>query len=1469
MDYSFLEISFAHYEAFGGPFFNHFIGGITQLFSAHPSDYWREFTLVFWMMSSILFVYSMISSWEVKQSFKYWYDWEMPWRNPIKKILFGNVLSRYFVALAILYSAFLPIPVVQMTPVVATSLDGSNEIRAWVVNDMKTSIDEELSSGKYTDYSQYKGLNQTTAHIPMLFLPISWFEEFYYGFPGIDESTLFDVKEYEKTGKYLMRKGKMGTDLSRGTTLLSCIDDDELRMDVINDQEASISLKSRLSISLEDFSCDAISNPNSPTAQSAKDGFASVLFGLDVASAGYKDFFSPIDNIFELIMVNSFTSVINQGVNLARTPTSGNVVKMGDTKLISDDILKYSAELAVVRQSIDANVTKLITALNVIREKGAKEAMPMELIDLLFYRLQSNNDYKIDTYGNQVENLIWARNGDLPEVKEAGKIISSSKAAEYIMTGINIASEASTAKPTSQYIRSAELKYMAAQIANGNTEANFKAGLCGVCDRKNDYYQPGATTKDMTDAIKARMFDSVKQNFGYDNEEAIKINKSTNFSISGNQTHAKLSFDWTEDSQDTIKTFIEIPMSSIPTQSTGMKIGYVDYTPEALNNAVFKYLDKAIISARITDAYIDRMVTRIHNFSVSYKAYAKDDRTTAFKSDHKAQVTYKDTADEEITGTVQNALFGYYKSVYFATTDPASRTTVLLADNETFLNFRSKGTVILPIEAITHGNGLDSYEIAPGEHAQDLQFADKIMHGTSIWKMANVKNPTEEDITSIDFVIGLVTHAQSKQTKESPDTAQLNIFSKILYDIRNRKIEVISHKASSASSGASYAIDDDDIGSLKAWFNKPDSNGEYTDKFNLESEFNKLFTKDSIFFAPSGFAGKSVDPATKTTSTIKDYGLIKNFGNLTKYYNHKSVIEPWSFSSENTEVYQERRSAMVRALRGDSARQRFMGFKNIFLQMVSSMRPYVEVGNNIGQSTGTKIIFSNKYMIPLVEKYGAIAKVQADEDFITTLAKIVNHEITTKNKSFSTTVGFFMDKQNDLETAIKNGDKDAIDAAKVALNDSLVAIDYAAMDSNKDGMAMRFITVWFGYNWKLTTIVLNFLREFQNTVISETTDTFAGSGYSFYPEFLIGNYHTYGPEIKIEVASNTITPSDSDESVWMTTENGVPMRCASQACVNGQISIGYHVVTGTTTVASLPLTPPGKTKYVLPSGAIPPWSNNSTLFGDTKDTIVKMFSAVGFNMETLVGAGIVAGTAGGVYAVGKLAKSAGKKVLGTAGSVLSVGAQFAKDFIIPVLLFFIMLLFGLFWLTLRFIIILVRVIVLGIMSGLIGFFNATLIVPIIFFLRFAVYNPNGDSQSPLHNLINKIPGTKETIIKAGKQLTVWIASVTVIFILIYVHTNVFYPYAQELSFNVWINTSTSNDLSSWTYAASLIFIALIYYYLVNYSYQRLMKYMQTISIESDSDVIKSAKDMMTKNSGMLGKLQKMSTSGNKGGITRK
>ena len=122
---------------------------------------------------------------------------------------------------------------------------------------------------------------------------------------------------------------------------------------------------------------------------------------------------------------------------------------------------------------------------------------------------------------------------------------------------------------------------------------------------------------------------------------------------------------------------------------------------------------------------------------------------------------------------------------------------------------------------------------------------------------------------------------------------------------------------------------------------------------------------------------------------------------------------------------------------------------------------------------------------------------------------------------------------------------------------------------------------------------------------------------------------------------------------------------------------------------------------------------------------------------------------------------------------------------------------------------------------------------------------------------------------ASKQLSVWILSVTAIFILVFVHKHVFYPFVKTISFEAWLNSVGGESISNWIAVITIFFVAAIYYFIIKYTYKRLMKYMESITVSLDTDVVKGAKEMMAKNSSMFDSLQKMSSSNPSKGIARK
>ncbi len=1421
MDKDFLDIGFFHYEAFGGPFFNHFVGWLTQMGFNHPSEYVEYYTATFWIIAFLLLSYSLISSFEIKQSFKFWYDWEMSWRNPAKKLLFGNIISRFFVGLILMYTALLPIPVIQMTPLVQSDSSGESNVRAWLINDMKTSITEGdmdvAARAVYADLDGYFSENKKVNSIPLIFYPISFIESVYYGFPDIslgdDNSpaapSFIDVGHYKSTGVYRMRGIDEGAN-GNAPTILSCIrssgSNDPDALILVNNQEVgSGSLTARIVTDISKFTC-----PNQVTNDviaSAEDSFASLLFGHEVVSAAYKDFFAPIDGMFEILMINSYSSLINKGINASVATNMAVGINLDQSKSNyskMDKLDKYRAQLTKANRLKNEKLIEIATTLQGILALNSSMAMPKELVDFAYYQL-INANASTTTGGDwrnnpePVQEVIWGQNGRFPNKDYAKQLAKLTPPPTLTQTATNFYNDlksisTTTAAAVNVAATNADIKNLEVRYLAANSKPAVLKGVCGVSDCSTyKVFSVNSEKSKIEQAIKASFERQFADFFEHNSSDVEKILKATEIKLSHSASTSTLSLEIRDNDLNTIQTLTVDTAGG--TQDLSLIFGSYTYAEEAMNTIAYKELDKILISTILSYSYAEEMNKRLVSFKTKMKSWE-----TQCKNEYqnqkkiKACITVKFTKSDqtkinikhivsEVSTKVPSSLFGYYKSQFYSN-----------GGSQNF-QWRNDGSVILPNYLFP----LDFYDITypDSSYAAPLPFLYRYLDN-SIWQLSMQSPDLVSDLASFNaFIESLENNYRDAYSEENFTPEQVDSF---FEEIKKLKLVKASDLRGVPFDGTPNSVDEE-IESLKQWAGNRliDTSGKLQDTYNLEKSFIDLFSSaNSIFFkkptSPEDIGGifHEYDPSSFSILDLSGANMnqTKSFASLEKYYKHNSVYFPWSGSPLFEGTYQTHRKNIAKTISSDGERSLLIGFKREFLEFVMAMRPYVQLSNN-------KIVFQAEYQDRIVNKHpGLMALIPNSTSFIDTLSYVISEDIKARTSNLKTL-------KEALVAAKKNHDADAISEAESALLD-------ASQISGGDGSALSAVRLLIDKVWKVITIILGPIRDLQNTIVAQSTDRYSINSYSIYPEYLIGKYDDRG---------------------------------------------GREIIAGHQS---------GGGKYILPVGATIPGSKNSSLSEETGSVVAEFIQAMGIG-EVATGAGIAFLAVKGVKGVFNkfFKRNSNNSIWSKVKSLIYIvfGAIFY--------LFMKMLAF-----VLGFIAIMLRLVFLGILAGVFGMFTACVLYPLNLLTVLLGYQPEGSGgqDSPLKNLISKIPKAQDTFFMAAKQLSVWIMAMTVVFLLIYVHKVIFYPLAKEVSFEAWISSVGSGEYLStagWGAMFTIFFIGVIYYYLIRYSYERLLKYIETVTVSMDNDLMKSTKEMLEKNSSMFNKLKTMSGGAISKGIGRK
>lgn len=1398
--YNFIDLVFTHYEAFGGPFFNHFIAWLTNIFSGHPSDYFDEFTLAFFLVSFLIWTYAILRSFEVKESFKLFYDWEMPWRNPLKKIFFGNIIGRYLLTLGLMAAIFMPIPVVQMMPIVGSSDSGTNEIRGWVVNDMKTSVGSydntynlipsiKGSVEKWDSLEQYAGMNNAVSRIPLIFYPLSMFQSFYYGFPEISAEDIFDKAAYENWGRFALKDNYIS---EAGPTVLSCVDKTFAKK-IVDEQEVGRgSLTARISQSEEDtgFKCPSLAE-GSDSYKKAGSSLAAMLFGNDVVSDVYKDFFTPIDDMFEIMRINSYSSMLHKGVNAASAQydtlalSSGGIQNFnaGNYTQILSAFLKALEEK---REAVDESIKK-------IAELNKTSAFPKELIDLAYWQIKnSGNSYNVPINNSNVPIVpidylesIWGRNASGPRDPD-GKLTN----AEFAKGVWGLIEQ--KAGDTQKAKNLADMELISISKAG---IGNFMKGACGTKDCATSSTYTSENPAISKESMRVIFNDQMKTYFGYD---------EGNVNFLANATSLALNTDddtiYIEDRDKTTNNVLDSDLSKIiinkslyPTQDPTLKIGKYEYRSEALNNMAYKELDKILISTALSYAYIANIYKRISSFENDLRKWTESKScTNSTSTDSCTTIKFKSSASTNFnylldgdtsTKVVNDALFGYYQSVYF--------------QQSAALGWRDKpDTVLMPMDLITSYPEYNAEITDIGSHAKNLPFAKNYLE-KSIWGYE--LNKEGEDADKAKYFLSELQDTINKDLPsivENSGTPILNLETQLslffttigqlghsidtnrkYYDLGEVEVNVIEKRDSLAQWG-SIKVDD-----------------KYEDRYGLVKEFDGLFSNSGLFFDKNG-ALHGIDPTSLTLFIPKDNQKDeRSFGKVGLYYGHTGFSEPWSGFNGEVEDYKGQRAALAKTMSGNHERAMVLDFKDDFLNFILMMRPFL-------QEVNEKLIFKDQYLEGLAEKLGDNVASLRSKGFITLLAMIVNKDINHfKNsiKALEKDLSSLKVKRASLDDSKKK--IGATDELKAGLDADIIdkeaeILGFAAKNQQSDGgTSILLLGKILDFVWSAVTEILNVFREYQNVFVYKTTDYYGISGNVYYPEVLIGSYGS----------------SERQEA--------------------------YYKKTNST---------------FLPTGAV---RSDGT-------PIASILKTIGFILpESWFGA---IATGGALWGAKKTFKWISSKVsvkIPKPKGIMEVIAKGIWWIVLALLAFFLSLFAAVF----HFLLVILRLVFLGILSSILGFFTATIIYPLVFFLKMVGYVSKDNAQStPIEDLLDKIPDATGILKTAFKQLSVWILALSTVFILVFVHKMIFYPLAQKLSFEAWISSIGGETISNWVTVFTIFFIGFIYYYLVKYTYSRLMQYMASITVSADSDVLKGAKEMMAKNSNMFRKLQSVASTKGKG-----
>ena len=380
-----LDLKFLHFEGFGGAIVNNLVGflsnGFTALTHATLTDPIALMTLAAMLVLGLM-VYAIVKG-----------DFDQIYTLMMGDKVYDNVIVR-LIALYIVFAALLqPIPVVQMTPIVGYEQEqsgagvnaGDRVVVGWAVNDLKTTA--QITSVAQIDSGVPK---QEMASIPLIFLPLSWLQEFYYGFPDFDvneiavtgeESGNDEIKERNVAFAYKV------PDSDNVPVLSACLKDSDVRAKYAALEN---SIYARLDLGeFENLSSNCKTNygPNGVWRKDVEESFVSTLFGYQTVYEILSDYFEPIDRIFYYMTMEPMDDVLINYRNIANNAINAqelqNLLVQNWEENKWDFYSAQTNKLYQLDMEIEKNIKSSIEILKELKKIEQGKSYPKEIIAAL------------------------------------------------------------------------------------------------------------------------------------------------------------------------------------------------------------------------------------------------------------------------------------------------------------------------------------------------------------------------------------------------------------------------------------------------------------------------------------------------------------------------------------------------------------------------------------------------------------------------------------------------------------------------------------------------------------------------------------------------------------------------------------------------------------------------------------------------------------------------------------------------------------------------------------------------------------------------------------------------------------------------------------------------------------------------------------------------------------------------------
>lgn len=405
-----IDIKYTHFEGFGGAILNNLVGYVSNVFTEYTFGFFTDPIAVASgaiLIGLVLFLYATLKG-------------DLDSAN---KIIFGsngfdNLLTRSLIVYLAFFVVLMPVPVAQMTPIVlyensdaAVGVNrGDRAIAGWLVNDFKTTTDMTTPA---------TGVNEKVLSVPLIFAPLGWIQDWYYGFPEFEVADIFEEVE-DSNIKFSYKIPTLG---SGAPTLRSCVSESSKLEGLEGELKARMDLGTLDSI---DAACKTNLSPGGEWRTSVDDSIMVLFFGYQAPSEILSDYFEPIDRFFYYLSASPLNTVVQdflkiQSFGLLAEAHGKNVEKLwGDNQVHFWEYAKsrlYDADVAIERSLLDT-----VARLEKIVELRAGKAFPKEIAQAIQQIIIDNEPIK----------LAWRRN---LSISNADEMLAARKAIPKIVLG--------------------------------------------------------------------------------------------------------------------------------------------------------------------------------------------------------------------------------------------------------------------------------------------------------------------------------------------------------------------------------------------------------------------------------------------------------------------------------------------------------------------------------------------------------------------------------------------------------------------------------------------------------------------------------------------------------------------------------------------------------------------------------------------------------------------------------------------------------------------------------------------------------------------------------------------------------------------------------------------------------------------------------------------------------------------------